>query len=71
VLRLPPGVDDAAIAARAWQARIRVPALSEFRIRPAQEGGLVIGYGRLHESAVEPAIRVLARIVEDQLESVY
>ena len=71
VLRLPPGVDDAAIAARAWQARIRVPALSEFRIRPAQEGGLVIGYGRLHESAVEPAIRVLARIVEDQLESVH
>ena len=53
LLRLPPGVDDATVAEAAGRARIVVPPLSAFRIRPADEGGLVIGYGRLHESAVE------------------
>jgi hypothetical protein len=34
---------------------------------PAQEGGLVIGYGRLHESAVEPAVAALAALVHPRL----
>jgi GntR family transcriptional regulator/MocR family aminotransferase len=67
VLRLPPGADDLAIAEDARRAGIRLPALSSFRIRPANSGGLVVGYGRLHESAVEPAIEALAKVVRPHL----
>jgi GntR family transcriptional regulator/MocR family aminotransferase len=67
VLRLPPGADDLAIAEDARRAGIRLPALSSFRIKPANSGGLVVGYGRLHESAVEPAIEALAKVVRPHL----
>lgn len=61
LLRTPPWVDDAAIAQDARSAGIRVAALSTFRIKPANSGGLVIGYGRVQESAIDPAVRELAR----------
>jgi GntR family transcriptional regulator / MocR family aminotransferase len=61
LLRTPPGVDDTAIARDAGRAGINVPPLSAFRVTPSNSGGLVIGYGRVHESAVEPAVRELAR----------
>ena len=67
LLGLPPGVSDRAIAEAASAERIRVPPLSAFRVRPSDEGGLVIGYGRLHESAVEPAARALAAVVRPRL----
>ena len=63
LLRLPRGVDDRAIADALRDASIAVPPLSAFRIRPSDEGGLVIGYGRLHESAVAPATRALAKLI--------
>ena len=63
LLRLPAGSDDAALSAAAADARIRVPPLSSFRIEPSDAGGLVIGYGRLHESAVDPAARALAAVI--------
>jgi GntR family transcriptional regulator / MocR family aminotransferase len=61
VLRMPSWVDDSAIAQDAGSAGIRVAALSAFRIKPAKSGGLVIGYGRIHESAIELAVRELAK----------
>jgi GntR family transcriptional regulator/MocR family aminotransferase len=67
LLRLPPGVDDVVIAEAASQARIAVPPLSKHRITPSEVGGLVIGYGRLHESAVEPATRALASVIRAHL----
>jgi GntR family transcriptional regulator/MocR family aminotransferase len=67
LLRLPDGVSDAAVAAAAEGARIRVPPLSAFRLIPADDGGLVIGYGRLHESAVEPAAGALAGVIQNHL----
>jgi GntR family transcriptional regulator/MocR family aminotransferase len=67
VLRLPAGVSDVAVAESAARARIRVPPLSAFRLRTSREGGLVVGYGRLHESAVEPAARALAAAVRQHL----
>jgi GntR family transcriptional regulator/MocR family aminotransferase len=67
LLRTPPWVDDSAIAQDARSAGIRVAALSAFRIRPANSGGLVIGYGRVPESAIEPAVRELARAVRPHL----
>jgi GntR family transcriptional regulator/MocR family aminotransferase len=60
---LEPGFHDAALAAAAERAGIRVPPLSAFRIRRSRQGGLVVGYGRLHESAVEPAVRALANVI--------
>jgi GntR family transcriptional regulator/MocR family aminotransferase len=63
LLRLPRGVDDRALADAAREASIAVPPLSAFRIRPSEDGGLVIGYGRLHEDAVEPATRALAKLI--------
>lgn len=65
LLKLPASVDDARISAHAWRARIRVPALSSFHIERSPERGLVIGYGRLHESSVASAIRALAEIVRE------
>lgn len=67
LLSLHPGLDDSAIASDVSNAGIRVPALSAFRIKPASIGGLVIGYGRLHESAVEPATRALATAIRPHL----
>ena len=67
LLRLPGGVSDVAIAAAAARARIAVPPLSAFRVRPSEDGGLVSGYGRLHESAVEAATRALGRVVRAHL----
>jgi GntR family transcriptional regulator / MocR family aminotransferase len=63
VLRLPAGVSDLAVTQEAERAGIRAPALSAFRLTPSDDGGLVIGYGRLHESAVEPAARALGAVI--------
>jgi len=67
LLRTPSSVDDSAIAQDARTAGIRVVALHAFRIKPANSGGLVIGYGRVPESAIEPAVRELARVVRAHL----
>jgi GntR family transcriptional regulator/MocR family aminotransferase len=67
LLRLPPDASDVAIADAATRARIRVPPLSAFQVTPSERVGLVIGYGRLHESAVGPAARALARVIRAHL----
>jgi GntR family transcriptional regulator / MocR family aminotransferase len=67
VLRLPVGCNDAAVARSASEARIRVPPLSSFRITPASPGGLVLGYGRLHEESVGLAVQALARVIRPHL----
>lgn len=62
LLQLPPEVDDARVAAEAAQDGIRVEPLSRFALeRPAS--GLVIGYGRVHEAALEPAVVGLASAI--------
>jgi GntR family transcriptional regulator/MocR family aminotransferase len=63
LLRLPAGVSDTAIAEEAARAGIRVFPLSAFTIMRSDPGGLVIGYGRLHQAAVGPAVRALARAI--------
>jgi GntR family transcriptional regulator / MocR family aminotransferase len=67
LLRLPGGVSDAAVAEDAARAGVRVPPLSAFRITPSDEGGLVVGYGRLHEAAVEPAARALSAVIREHI----
>jgi GntR family transcriptional regulator/MocR family aminotransferase len=67
LLRLRPGVSDVTIAHEAMRVRIAVAPLSAFRLTPSDTGGLVIGYGRLHESAVEEATRALAKVIRAHL----
>jgi GntR family transcriptional regulator/MocR family aminotransferase len=64
LLRLPPGVDDRAVAARAEERGVRVIPLSRFSLSGSNGGGLVLGYGRIHEHALEPAVRDLSRAIE-------
>jgi GntR family transcriptional regulator/MocR family aminotransferase len=67
LLRLPRGCDDTAIVADAATARILVEPLSRFFVRETEERGLVVGYGRLHESAVNAVAKGLARVVRPHL----
>jgi GntR family transcriptional regulator/MocR family aminotransferase len=67
VLRLPSHVDDTAVARAASTTGIAVPALSTFRLSPSPSGGLVVGYGRLHEAAVASAAAALAASVTAHL----
>jgi GntR family transcriptional regulator / MocR family aminotransferase len=67
VLRFPAGCDDTAIVADAGRARILVEPLSRFCVNVKNEHGLVLGYGRLHESAVDEVAQALARIVRRHL----
>ncbi len=62
LLRLPKDADDRAAAQRAERAGIRVAALSEFA-QASTGRGLVLGFGRLVEEDVEPAIAALARVL--------
>jgi GntR family transcriptional regulator / MocR family aminotransferase len=63
LLRLPEGVDDAAVARDAERIGVRVPPLSRFALAPSARGGLVVGYGRIHEEALGAAVAALARVV--------
>ncbi len=63
LVRLPDDVDDRAVAARAEQDGIRVLPLSRYALSPAGAGGLVLGYGRIHEDALGGAVAALARAV--------
>jgi GntR family transcriptional regulator/MocR family aminotransferase len=68
LVRLPAGIDDATVSDRATKVGIRAPALSAFRLASGQaNGGLVVGYGRLHAEATEAAVRELAKVVRPLL----
>jgi GntR family transcriptional regulator/MocR family aminotransferase len=62
-LRFPPGVDDQAVAASARALGVEVLPLSNFAVEPAATGGLLIGYGHTHVSAIDRAVRRVARAV--------
>ena len=67
LLGLPPGVSDTAITEEAQRAGIAVTPLSAFQLAPSAAAGLVIGYGRLHESAIESATDALAKVIRRHL----
>ncbi len=68
LLRLPLWVDDAVLCERAEEARIRVAPLSSFYVGSPYARGLVIGYGRIHRAAIQPAVKTLAAIVRAELD---
>jgi DNA-binding transcriptional MocR family regulator len=63
LLQLPDQADDLAIAAAAASQGIGVRALSPLHLTPSRERGLLLGYGRLSESQIEPAVRALSSLI--------
>ncbi|WP_460525021.1 MocR-like pyridoxine biosynthesis transcription factor PdxR [Flindersiella endophytica] len=62
LLTLPPGADDVALARAAAAAGIGVRPLSPMALRePAP--GLLLGYGRLGEARIGPAVAALAGVL--------
>jgi GntR family transcriptional regulator/MocR family aminotransferase len=61
MLDLPAHIDDPELERAALRAGVRVEALSRYAIHDRGNRGLVIGYGRVHESAIGPAIAALGR----------
>jgi GntR family transcriptional regulator/MocR family aminotransferase len=65
LLRLPAGCDDEAVAAAAEGHGVRVAPLSRYGISRPTGPGLVIGYGRVTELALEGAVAALARAITE------
>jgi GntR family transcriptional regulator/MocR family aminotransferase len=65
LLSLPAGSPDRWIAQAAAGHGVRVTPLSDYTIEPSTRtrSGLVLGYGRLHEDAIEPAVTALAQAI--------
>jgi GntR family transcriptional regulator/MocR family aminotransferase len=59
VVHLPPGADEAATLAVARSRGVGLSGLGEHRIEPGPPA-LLLGYGRIAEPAIEPALRTLA-----------
>jgi GntR family transcriptional regulator / MocR family aminotransferase len=62
VVELPPGSDDADIAARARAAGLGPLALSELRLRAGGRPGLVLGYAAHSPHELTRAVRILGRV---------
>jgi GntR family transcriptional regulator / MocR family aminotransferase len=64
--RLPPGIDEAAIVARASAAGVAVDGLTPYRsaTRPGP-AGLLFGYGTVNEAGIDEGIRLIADVIAD------
>lgn len=62
-IRLPAGMDDTAVATHAERLGIAVTALSTLAMDTSAPGGLLIGYGRIHQSAIDRGVATLAKAV--------
>lgn len=60
VLRLPPRLDAAAVAAEAEAYEVRVVPLDRYRLRPLDDPALVIGFGNLTSGREREAVARLA-----------
>lgn len=63
LVRLPAGVDDAAIAAHALGKSVRAAPLSRYSFAGNAQGGLVLGYGRITERDIDAAVATLAAVI--------
>jgi len=59
VVRLPAGTDEQAVLDAARSRGLGLAGISEHRIEPGPPA-LLLGYGRIAEPAIEPAVRALA-----------
>jgi GntR family transcriptional regulator/MocR family aminotransferase len=65
LVRLPSGEDDRAVAARAEERGVRVTPIARYAHEAGAAPGLVIGYGRIHETAIPHAVRALATALRE------
>ena len=63
LVRLPAGSDDELIAREAAREGVHVEPLSRYALRRRGAPGLVLGYGRVHETAIAPAVAALASAI--------
>jgi len=63
LLRLPAGCEDRAVAAEAERAGVGVTPLSRYGVSRPAGPGLVLGYGRVTDTAIDEAVRTLARAI--------
>ncbi len=68
LLNLPAGVDDRELERTARDAGIALTALAESTIHDRDKRGLLLGYGRIHESAIQPAITTLSAALRPALD---
>jgi GntR family transcriptional regulator/MocR family aminotransferase len=61
---LPPGLDEAAIVAAAYEAGVGVDGVAPYRIAGPGPGGLVFGFATVNESAIAEGIEILARVID-------
>ena len=59
VVHLPTGIDEQAVLDAARSRGLGLSGISEHRVEPGPPA-LLLGYGRLPEPAIEPAVRLLA-----------
>jgi GntR family transcriptional regulator/MocR family aminotransferase len=62
--RLPPGVDDRALEARAAEAGVVTPALSRHALQSRDAAGLLLGYAAVPESKILVKVQYLAKALE-------
>ena len=68
LLNLPAGVDDRELERTARDAGIALTALAESTIHDRGKRGLLLGYGRIHESAIQPAMTTLSAAIRPTLD---
>ena len=59
LLNLPAGVDDHELERSALEAGVRVEALARYTIQDRGKRGLLLGFGRMHETAISAAVAKL------------
>ena len=64
LLRLPRGMDEAAVVAALAERRIRIRGLGSYRLTPRPDDpALVIGYGRIPLAAIDTAVTALCEVL--------
>jgi GntR family transcriptional regulator/MocR family aminotransferase len=61
--RLPRGVSDRAVSATALQAGLETVALSSFRMRASDDGGLVLGFAAVEPARTRRAVSLLREVL--------
>ncbi len=59
---LPPGVDDARVAATFAKKEVFTPPLSTYSLTPLERGGLVMGYAGVSEDEIMSAVELMGKI---------
>lgn len=67
VLWLPAGVDDEAASAAAARAGVEATAVSAYRMRPAERGGLMLGYAAADATEIAAGLQALGEALRPLL----